>query len=80
VNTDPLAALEGFTESVVVVAVCATATAHDIAINKAAHNEEREFFQREPFSRVLAFLEMSNAFSASPTICGDPIASERNEL
>jgi hypothetical protein len=41
VNTDPFAALEGLTVSVVVVAVCAPATAKDMTINNPAHKEVR---------------------------------------
>ena len=49
VNTDPLAALEGFTVSVVVVAVCAPATAQDIAMNKDTHREVKRPFNGAVF-------------------------------
>ena len=78
VNTDPLAAVEGVTVSVVVVAVCAPATAKDITVNKTAHRDVRGFLRRAPRSRVFRLLNLPNIPSTSPEICGNPIASERN--
>jgi hypothetical protein len=73
-----LAVLVGFTESVVVVAVCADATVYDITINKAAHREVRVLLRRVAFRRSFASLEFLNILSVLPEICGNPSASERN--
>jgi hypothetical protein len=54
VNTDPFAALEGFTVRVVVVAVCALATAKDMTINNAAHKELSRPLRREVLPRAFA--------------------------
>jgi hypothetical protein len=80
VNTDPLAALAGFTDSVVVVAVCAPATAEDITTINATHKKAREFFRREVLPRVFALLEILNVLSEWPEICGSAIASEQNAV
>ena len=78
VNTDPLAAVVGFTERVVVVA-CAPAMAQDIVINKATPREVRGFLRWVALSRAFAFLELSNILLALPEVCGRSIASERND-
>src|ERR1700722_11082019 len=78
-TTVPLAVLVGFTESVVVVVVCAPATTvYDITINKAAHREVRGLLRRVAFPRSFASLEFLNILSVLPEICGNPSASERN--
>jgi hypothetical protein len=64
VNTDPLAALEGFTVSAVVVAVCAPATAYDMTRNNPTHKEARGIFRREVLPQVFVWLEMLNVLSA----------------
>jgi hypothetical protein len=63
VNTDPFAALEGFTVSEVVVAVCALATPNDMTISNAAHKEVSGLRQREVPAKIFALLRIANVFS-----------------
>src|SRR4051794_39246268 len=77
VITDPLAALAGFTDRMVVVAVCALAT-YDVTKNKAKQNDTRGVFRREFLAQFPELLEMPNALSAAPKIRGTAIASKRN--
>jgi hypothetical protein len=74
-NTEPLAAVEGVIARVVVVVVCALATAQDITMNSVAHRAVRGFVRRVAFIRAVAFLERPNIPPALPEICGSPIAS-----
>jgi len=78
VNTDWLAALEGVTESVVAVVVCAPATAHDIAMNKAVHREVRGRLLRATLARASAFLDLPGSLSALSELCSKPIAAGLN--
>lgn len=80
VNTDPFAAgIVGLTASVVVVAICAPATAKDITKNNATPRAVSGFVRRTALRRAFSFLTPSNDSSASPEVCGDPIAPERIE-
>ena len=55
--------------------VCAPARAADIATKKATERALRAFFRRNTAPRDVALLELSNARSTLPKICGDSIAS-----
>lgn len=75
VTTDPLAGLGGVTESVVVVVVCALATAYDIMTSKATPKEVRGLLLRVAWPRAIALLELPNILFALPEICGSRDAS-----
>jgi hypothetical protein len=75
-NTDPLAAVEGVTESVVVVVVCAVATPYDITMNKAAYKEARELLHSGDLPCSFVFLDLPKTLPALPEACVNAMALE----